>query len=240
MAYASDFRGFPNIYGTHQICQTVLSKTVFALYLLHIRDPATAHVYRETMSHCKCIYRMAGKFGREFNLADWWICECTDKLNSSNIYPWCHLVGGVWKRASEYEWTSKMALYKYFTKERLTYPFSFRQTSQKKLLQRMGLCCYHFPLLVLHPHTVSMCACKCDVFEHSLAQPPYLHYRHLNRTFVLGGAFVYVIAWFAVVFGINSTSNAEMIVRGKAGYIQFTALRVLLIPNTTTNHAITY
>ena len=28
-------------------------------------------------------------------------------------------------------------------------------------------------------------------------------------------AFVYVIAWFAVVFGINSTSNAEIIVRGE-------------------------
>ena len=29
---------------------------------------------------------------------------------------------------------------------------------------------------------------------------------------------VYVIAWFAVVFGINSTSNAEIIVRGAAEY----------------------
>ena len=28
----------------------------------------------------------------------------------------------------------------------------------------------------------------------------------------------YVIAWFAVVFGINSTSNAEIIVRGTAEY----------------------
>ena len=27
--------------------------------------------------------------------------------------------------------------------------------------------------------------------------------------------FVYVIAWFAVVFGINSTSNAEIIVQGE-------------------------
>ena len=30
--------------------------------------------------------------------------------------------------------------------------------------------------------------------------------------------FVYVIAWFAVVFGINSTSNAEIIVQGVAEY----------------------
>ena len=40
-------------------------------------------------------YRIAGKFGGEFNLADWRICECTAKLNSTNI-PWCHLVW-VWK-----------------------------------------------------------------------------------------------------------------------------------------------
>ena len=30
--------------------------------------------------------------------------------------------------------------------------------------------------------------------------------------------YVYVIAWFAMVFGINSTSNAEIIVRGAAEY----------------------
>ena len=29
---------------------------------------------------------------------------------------------------------------------------------------------------------------------------------------------VYVIAWFAVVFWINSTNNAEIIVRGAAEY----------------------
>ena len=32
------------------------------------------------------------------------------------------------------------------------------------------------------------------------------------------GVFVYVIAWFGVLFGINSTSNAEIIVRGAAEY----------------------
>ncbi len=47
-----------------------------------------------------------------------------------------------------------------------------------------------------------------------------------------------VIAWVAVVFGINSTSNAEVIVRGEAK-VQVTALQVLLIPNTTATHAIT-
>ena len=30
--------------------------------------------------------------------------------------------------------------------------------------------------------------------------------------------YVYVIAWFAVVLGINSTSNAEIIVQGAAEY----------------------
>ena len=30
-------------------------------------------------------YRIAGKFGGEFNLVDWRICECTAKLNSTNI-----------------------------------------------------------------------------------------------------------------------------------------------------------
>ena len=45
---------------------------------------------------------------------------------------------------------------------------------------------------ILHPHSVSMSACKRDVLEYSFlytAQPPYLHYRHLDRTFKLGGAF---------------------------------------------------
>ena len=43
--------------------------------------------------HWQNVYHIAGKFGGEFNLANWWICECTAKLNSANI-PWCHLVGG--------------------------------------------------------------------------------------------------------------------------------------------------
>ena len=30
-------------------------------------------------------YRIAGKFGGDFNLADWRNCECTAKLNSTNI-----------------------------------------------------------------------------------------------------------------------------------------------------------
>ena len=35
---------------------------------------------------------------------------------------------------------------------------------------------------------------------------------------ILAIVLVYVIAWFAGVFGIKSTSNAEMIVRGVAEY----------------------
>ena len=51
-------------------------------------------------------------------------------------------------------------------------------------------CGYASSLPLVHRlHTVSMTACKCDDLEHRLTQPPYLHYRHLNRTFELGGAF---------------------------------------------------
>ena len=41
-----------------------------------------------------------------------------------------------------------------------------------------------------------------------------------------------MIAWFAVVFGINSMSNAA------APHTITSALLMLLIPNTTANHAI--
>ena len=55
----------------------------------------------------------------------------------------------------------------------------------------------------------------------------------------------YVIVWVAVVFGINCASNAGrklVIVRGKAEhyYCFLPTLRVLLIPNTTTNHTTYY
>jgi len=56
--------------------------------------------------------------------------------------------------------------------------------------------------------------------------------------------FVYVIAWFSVIFGINSTSNASRkgensTRRSRVLFPFLLALRVLLIPNTTENHAIT-
>ena len=118
-----------------------------------------------------------------------------------------HLVDGVWKRVSEYKWSLKMVLYKYFTRERLIHPMKVPSLSDKEcvsevcagrgylwvrqLLQRMRPCCYHFLVYmrILHPHSVSMTACKCDDLEHRLTQPPYLHYRHLDWTFKLGGAF---------------------------------------------------
>ena len=56
---------------------------------------------------------------------------------------------------------------------------------------------------------------------------------------------VYVIVWLAVVFEINSASNAGgkiVIVRGAAEHyysIFLPALRELLIPNTTANHTVT-
>ena len=55
---------------------------------------------------------------------------------------------------------------------------------------------------------------------------------------------VYVIAWVAVVFGINCASNVGrklVIVRGAAEhyYCFLPTLREQLIPNTMANHAIT-
>ena len=47
--------------------------------------------------------------------------------------------------------------------------------------------CYRF--LVHRLHSVSMSTCKCDVLEHTLTQPSYLHYRHLDPMFELGGVF---------------------------------------------------
>jgi len=48
-----------------------------------------------------------------------------------------------------------------------------------------------------------------------------------------------VIAWFAVVFWINSTRKAVNCTRLRLVQL-FPVLLVLLIPNTIANHAITY
>ena len=55
--------------------------------------------------------------------------------------------------------------------------------------------------------------------------------------------FVYVIAWVAIVLGIDCVSNAGrklVIVRGGAGHYHcfLPALREQIILNTTANHAI--
>ena len=60
-----------------------------------------------------------------------------------------------------------------------------------------------------------------------------------SPTEILKLSMVSILAWFAVVFGINSMGNAESNCTRRS-QVQFTALRVLLIPNTTANHAITY
>ena len=49
----------------------------------------------------------------------------------------------------------------------------------------------------------------------------------------------YTVAWFAVVFGINSMSKAGSNCM-KHSQVQFTVFQVLSIPNTTANHAFTY
>ena len=65
----------------------------------------------------------------------------------------------------------------------------------------------------------------------------------LPLSFHPASVLVYVIAWVAVVFGINCASNAGrklVIVQGTAEhyYCFLTALREQLIQNTTANHAI--
>ena len=45
-----------------------------------------------------------------------------------------HLVGGVWNRVSEYKWTLKMVLYKYFTRERLIHPMKVPSLSDKECI----------------------------------------------------------------------------------------------------------
>ena len=65
----------------------------------------------------------------------------------------------------------------------------------------------------------------------------------LPLSFHSASVLVYVIAWVAVVFGINCASNAGrklVIVQGTAEhyYCFLNALREQLIQNTTANHAI--
>ena len=60
----------------------------------------------------------------------------------------------------------------------------------------------------------------------------------------IGIALVYVIAWLAVQFGINCTSNAFRKVinctrRSRVQFAFLNALRVQFIPNCTASHAIT-
>ena len=72
----------------------------------------------------------------------------------------------------------------------------------------------------------------------------YELYRAFSIQIVIHGGLVYVIAWVAVVFGINCASNVGrklVIVRGEAEhyYCFLPTLREQLIPNTMANHAIT-
>ena len=72
----------------------------------------------------------------------------------------------------------------------------------------------------------------------------YELYRAFSIQIVIHVGLVYVIAWVAVVFGINCASNVGrklVIVRGEAEhyYCFLPTLREQLIPNTMANHAIT-
>ena len=92
-------------------------------------------------------YRIAGKFGGEFNLADWRIWERIAKLNSANI-SWCHLVGGVWKLLTtsvrdeceaSFEDGVVQVLYKRAPDIPYESPLSFRQTKSKKRTQKWSV-----------------------------------------------------------------------------------------------------
>ena len=48
---------------------------------------------------------------------------------------------------------------------------------------------------------------------------------------------VYVIAWFVVIFGINTTRDISKLSQIS---LAFEISRVVFMPNITTNHAITY
>ena len=70
------------------------------------------------------------------------------------------------------------------------------------------------PLSRLHgntsPTSASMSAWKRDVLEHSFlytAQPPYLHFQHLNWTFELGGAFGLRIRCVTITYEIIARKN---------------------------------
>ena len=59
---------------------------------------------------------------------------------------------------------------------------------------------------------------QCSHASVGLAQARPNYARICCKKFKCKLLFVYVIAWFAVVFGINSMSNAEILVRGVAEY----------------------
>ena len=130
-------------------------------------------------------------------------CERTTKLNSATI-PWYHLVGGVWKLLTtivrdECKLALKMALYRYFTRERLTYPTKVpSQTNKsKKRTQKWSVHQKRIPLgaatttntpeehrlesspLNMDPqrqsdNSESFCPRKFSFLY--TAQPPYLHF----------------------------------------------------------------
>ena len=126
-------------------------------------------------------------FTRERLIHPMKVPSLSDKECRSEV---CAGRGYLWVR----QLLQRMMLYKYFTRERLIHPMKVPSLSDKEyrsevctgrgylwvrqLLQRMRPCCYHFLVYmrILHPHSVSMSACKHDVLEHSLAQPPYLYY----------------------------------------------------------------
>ena len=93
---------------------------------------------------------MGGKFGGEINLADWRICERTTKLNSANYFSMISFGG--WSLEASVR--VQVALYKYFTREHLTYPTEVPSLLDKQVEKTTTACAsFLLPLSRLHENS---------------------------------------------------------------------------------------
>ena len=111
---------------------------------------------------------------------DWQICERTAKLNSANIFS-CMMVDQLKSTLFWWLWNGWCCFY---AKRKSRQRKSSLEHGQRRYPSHY---CYsvwvRFVVTtfsrILHPHSVSMSACKLDVLKHTF-QPPYLHYRRTS------------------------------------------------------------
>ena len=178
-------------------------------------------------------YCITGKFGGEFNLANWQICERTAKL-STNIQ-WCHLVGWIWKLLTtsvrdkceaSFEDGIVQVLYQRAPDIPYESPLSFRQTSRKNecrseacarrgyLWARQVQWIYarrkstdwkeHGPAKAVRQFS-KLLSRKVQLSIHSSASIFPLW--HLNQMFQLGGAFGLRIRRVTIMYDIIARKN---------------------------------